>query len=262
MTDDRIDVKCSDVPKTGKIHHLNSSTPATVGAVRGRDTEGVTSMQSKRITRSCPICGTAFMVHACLIARGGGKYCSGRCFHVASRGSRAAPLTDFIVSAPSTDDSASVPVYGRQGICAHAIVDAKYAAWANQWHWHLHGGYAARTQWVNGRSTNVWLHREVLGITYWSGLEGDHLDHDRLNDRLSNLRVVTHALNSQNKPSYPGSSRFRGVSWNKANQRWHAYVQVDGKMLNLGLFDDEEDAARVASEARKKHLPFSFEVPA
>ena len=40
-----------------------------------------------------------------------------------------------------------------------------------------------------------------------------------------------------------GTSRFKGVSWNKSKSKWQAQIQIDGKKIYLGMFDDEEEAA-------------------
>ena len=44
------------------------------------------------------------------------------------------------------------------------------------------------------------------------------------------------------------SSKFRGVSWHKAGQKWQAKINIDGKLTRLGFFDDEETAARKYDE--------------
>jgi len=50
--------------------------------------------------------------------------------------------------------------------------------------------------------------------------------------------------------SRPGkSSRFRGVCWNKALERWRVSLWLNGKTLNLGHFADEEEAARAYDQA-------------
>ena len=45
------------------------------------------------------------------------------------------------------------------------------------------------------------------------------------------------------------SSRFMGVSWNKDIRKWQAYIQVDGVQHHLGLFENEEEAARARDAA-------------
>jgi hypothetical protein len=145
---------------------------------------------------------------------------------------------------------------------AHAIMDIERAEWASQWRWHLSAhGYAARN--VVGGEGAIYLHRELLGLTPGDGLEGDHLNKNRLDDRLENLRVVPKLGNRQNVPARKGaSSRFRGVTWHKQRGKWAARVNLSnsgGKNVYLGLFENEEAAASAAREARARLMPFSVD---
>ena len=63
-------------------------------------------------------------------------------------------------------------------------------------------------------------------------------------------------------PAAPrGSSRFRGVTWNKAEKKWKAQLQQEGKKIMLYVGDDEEEAARAwdvaAAKAGRTNLNFS-----
>ena len=60
--------------------------------------------------------------------------------------------------------------------------------------------YVVRSSW----KLTHYLHREVLGLTPGDGLETDHRNGDRLDNRRSNLRVATRAQNAQNVPARSG----------------------------------------------------------
>ena len=155
-----------------------------------------------------------------------------------------------------------VPLFARDGTVRAVTViddeDAPLAAAA--YHWRLsHNGYARRTLQGNGRQRAVFLHREILGLVHGDVREGDHVDGDRLNNRRSNLRVVTHAENQQNLPSRGGTSQSRGVFWYERDRQWRAQVQVNGRKHHLGQFPDEDEAGRVASECRLLLMPFTNE---
>jgi len=80
---------------------------------------------------------------------------------------------------------------------------------------------------------------------YSAQMQVDHIDGDRSNNRVDNLRMVTP---SQNKKAYMmprdgTTSRFRGVCWDRSRGLWMASVYSNGSKKNLGRFNNEEDAA-------------------
>jgi hypothetical protein len=85
-------------------------------------------------------------------------------------------------------------------------------------------------------------------ITGWP--KTDHIDHDGLNNQRSNLRPATTAQNNHNqRPQRNTSSRFKGVTWHKRIGKWQAAIKVADKNRHLGVFPDEEDAARAYNAA-------------
>ena len=162
-----------------------------------------------------------------------------------------------------TNDTARIPLYTKHGtIRAYATVDAADAAWANQWVWKLstNDGYAWRSEKIDGKFVTISLHRALLGLRQGDGIEGDHIDRDRLNNRRSNLRALPKGANGQNRQSLPGStSKYRGVCWDKRSRRWKAAVHFQGKVMNLGYFDSEEDAAAAARSVRLRLMPYAVD---
>lgn len=100
--------------------------------------------------------------------------------------------------------------------------------------------YAAR-----GTDGNLELmHRTLLGIVDPKVMV-DHEDHDGLNNRRRNIRPASTAENNRNRTSQRGStSRFLGVCWSKLHSKWRARRYHPEGRVHLGLFDDEEAAAR------------------
>jgi hypothetical protein len=105
----------------------------------------------------------------------------------------------------------------------------------------------------------VLLHRWLLGLVKGDRLIGDHVNGDRLDCRLANLRVVTAAENSANKAAFAGSG-FRGVY--PCRGRWQAAGKRDGRKVHLGTYDEPEIAAAVAHAWRVDNLPGYVDRPA
>lgn len=105
----------------------------------------------------------------------------------------------------------------------------------------------------------VYLHRLLLGVTDRK-VEVDHINHDGLDNRRSNLRVVTHGQNSTNRRAVSGaSSRYKGVSWRPGIRKWHAQIALNGQKYHLGFFPDEAEAALAHdAAARELHGEFAF----
>lgn len=103
---------------------------------------------------------------------------------------------------------------------------------------------------------NKYLHRlimeRVLGRKLSRSEKVDHINGDGLDNRRSNLRVVTHAENLTNRSGWKkSSSKYKGVTWFKRDSKWQAKICPKGKTIHLGYFDSEIDAAKAYNEAAK-----------
>lgn len=105
----------------------------------------------------------------------------------------------------------------------------------------------------------VYLHRLILGLRPGDGLEGDHINRDKLDCRRSNLRVVTHAENMQNLAAIGrgGTSEHRGVSFDASRGRWRATCRIGRRQHAIGRFATEPEAVEAVVAFRREHMPFS-----
>jgi len=80
----------------------------------------------------------------------------------------------------------------------------------------------------------------------------DHINRDTGDNRLVNLRPCTQQQNSCNK-STRGSSKYRGVYWHTANNKWISHGRVKGEPHYLGTFECEKEAARAYNDFAKEY---------
>lgn len=99
------------------------------------------------------------------------------------------------------------------------------------------------------------LHRVIFMMHYgYVPSQIDHIDGNRSNNRIENLRPATHSQNAQNAKTRKDSiNGVKNVSWHKANQSWVVRIQANGKRMLVGQFKDLELAELVAMEARNKY---------
>jgi hypothetical protein len=131
-----------------------------------------------------------------------------------------------------------------------AIVDAADYYRLIQFQWYAK--YSGKTFYAtrNHAGKSVKMHREIMDCP--GHLLVDHIDHDGLNNRRSNLRLCTSSQNLCNTVSTRGSSsKYKGVCWHKREKQWVASIQFNKKTYYLGDFDSEIDAARAYDEKAK-----------
>ena len=81
----------------------------------------------------------------------------------------------------------------------------------------------------------------------------DHIDTDKLNNRIENLRPATMEQNGYNsRMGKNNTSGIKGVSWHKVTGKWQVRLRVKGKQLWLGCYDDIKDAQAVMKRYREQ----------
>lgn len=112
-------------------------------------------------------------------------------------------------------------------------------------------GYKIITLWKDNKNHNKKVHR-LVAQTFIKNPNNkeqvDHIDNNRTNNNVYNLRWATNQENCFNrKMSINNTSGVKGVVWHKRIKKWQAFIKINGKLKFIGYYDEMEDA----SEARK-----------
>lgn len=115
--------------------------------------------------------------------------------------------------------------------------------------------YPSKEVKTNGKRSKLFLHRLLMSPP--PGKFVDHIDGNKLDCRRSNMRICTKSDNCRNRRVswwYGKTSRFKGVCWNRRDGKWMAYIYVNWKMIRLGSFENEIDAAQHYDEAAREYF--------
>lgn len=86
------------------------------------------------------------------------------------------------------------------------------------------------------------MHRYIMNAP--DNLDVDHIYHDKLDNRKSQLRLAKHSQNMSNSKHRKGTSKYKGVHWDNTKNKWVAGIMLNYKRIYIGYFTDEEEAAK------------------
>ncbi len=139
-----------------------------------------------------------------------------------------------------------------------AIVDDEDYVRINQCKWYFEGHYAIRKiNLGNNKWKTFWMHREIMRTP--EGMETDHINSDKLDNRKINLRVATRSQNQHNRKKYANNKTgFKGVSVRPDTGKFRAIISLAGRNRRLGQFETAEQAANAYDAAALKiHKDFA-----
>jgi hypothetical protein len=151
----------------------------------------------------------------------------------------------------------------------HSLLD--YDPTTGVFKWRVNrAGNALQGQTTGSVNTTGYIQIKLNGVKYsahrlawlyvhgaWPEFDLDHVNRDRQDNRIVNLRKATRAQNCQNqKQRSDNTSGVKGIHWCKIKQRWIAQATIDGKRKQLGAFTDREAAIAARAAIEKQHYLF------
>jgi hypothetical protein len=131
---------------------------------------------------------------------------------------------------------------------AHASFNARFAN-KEAFH-HSHPVNKYKTGYILNESHKAHHLIWTMCFGYWPKKQIDHIDGDRTNNRITNLREVTLAENLKNQSIYSNNtSGMQGVTFKKKLNKWAVRANNNGKRLHLGYYENFDDAIRVRKQA-------------
>ena len=113
--------------------------------------------------------------------------------------------------------------------------------------------YVGDNGYIKAENDDIKLHRLVMDAE--NGDVVDHIFHNKLDNRKSQLRFVNNSQNQMNRDvGKNNTSGYRGISWHKVHNKWIAQIGLMGKLKYLGLFTNLEDAVDARRQAEEKYF--------
>lgn len=145
----------------------------------------------------------------------------------------------------------------------HTFVDNRDYGYLMQWKWQASEQasgifYVRRRVPLDEKGSTKSMHRMIMCAP--KGMEVDHINHNGLDNRRSNLRLCSHSGNQHNtRLRSTNTSGYKGIGWHKRREKWQVAITTNGIRRYLGYFTDINDAVIARKAAEEKYVgEFAF----
>ena len=132
------------------------------------------------------------------------------------------------------------------------VFDSEDFEKVSKYHWYEESNGYIRSS-GKKKEDKIHIHRLIMGFPY--GMNIDHINHNTLDNRKSNLRIVTTSQNAMNRiKSSNNTSGVSGVVWVKSRNKWKSQIKFNGQLIFLGEYDKFEDAEKRRKQAEEEYF--------
>lgn len=136
-------------------------------------------------------------------------------------------------------------IYVSQG--RSFLIDTDQLEKVMQYSWHVTTKGYIRTS--SRKLKRIALHKFLMKTDE----QIDHINRDKTDNRLANLRVCTTRENNFNRRGWSKSKTgFKGVTYDNRKKKYKARIGIDNKRIHIGYFDTAEEASRAYNEMAEK----------
>ena len=145
----------------------------------------------------------------------------------------------------------SKPIELQASNGAKFLIEEEDLHLVDPYNWHIDKrGYIYRHRWIDGKDKPLRLHRVIVDAP--QGMDVDHINKVRHDNRRSNLRVCTRQQNIFNsKIKSNNTTGYKGVSLKR--NKYRARIRIGGKEINLGCFKTAKEASEAYDAAVVHH---------
>lgn len=145
------------------------------------------------------------------------------------------------------EDYAEIIIYNKK--CeeiSRTLIDLEDVDKVKNYKWYTNKGYVLN-------DSIGWIHRFIMDCP--DNMVIDHINHNRLDNRKSNLRICTQHQNSMNQGiRNDNTSGITGVHFDKSRDKWAAQIMYNGRQINLGRFNTKEEAIQARKNAEIEYF--------
>jgi hypothetical protein len=154
------------------------------------------------------------------------------------------------------DDYAEIILYDQHNKeTGRAIIDIDDVILCSKYKWYNKAENGREYALSQEKGKIIRIHRLILNF-YDMSYDIDHMDGDGLNNKKSNLRIITHQQNAMNQRKLPSnnSTGYIGVTFVKNTNKFQAQIYLNDKQIYLGSFSNIEDAIEARHQAELKYF--------